>query len=86
MCPEAVVIGYGVNVGSNNPNYNVETDGFVFNDTTYDFELVAPTATPTPTNQALKDQCKNGGWQTMTDPRTNSTFRNQGQCVSYYAH
>jgi len=25
------------------------------------------------------DQCKNGGWQTFTNP----TFRNQGQCVSY---
>lgn len=27
-----------------------------------------------------KDQCKNGGWQAYTDP----TFRNQGDCVSYF--
>lgn len=27
-----------------------------------------------------KEQCKNGGWQAYTDP----TFRNQGDCVSYF--
>lgn len=37
-CPNAVVIGYGVNVGSNNPSYDVETDLFNFNGTVYDFE------------------------------------------------
>jgi hypothetical protein len=93
MCPNAVTIGFGVNIGSNNPSYVVETDGVVFNDTTYDFELVAPTATPTPTATMTptptpvgpptnKDQCKNGGWQTFNNP----TFRNQGQCVSYVEH
>jgi hypothetical protein len=29
-----------------------------------------------------KDQCKNGGWMTMTR-RDGSTFKNQGDCVSY---
>ena len=29
-----------------------------------------------------KDQCKNGGWQTYTRA-DGSTFRNQGDCVSY---
>jgi hypothetical protein len=29
-----------------------------------------------------KDQCKNGGWTTFTDP----SFKNQGQCVSYVNH
>jgi hypothetical protein len=29
-----------------------------------------------------KDQCKNGGWKTFTDP----SFTNQGQCVSYVNH
>ncbi len=45
--------------------------------TTYDFEpvVVEPPVT-TPTN---KDQCKNDGWKTFTNP----TFKNQGQCVSY---
>src|SRR3989338_6963259 len=33
-------------------------------------------ADPVPTN---KNQCKNGGWKTFTDPY----FKNQGQCVSY---
>jgi hypothetical protein len=38
MCPKAVVIGYGVNIGSNNPSYDVETDLFNFNGKVYDFE------------------------------------------------
>lgn len=42
--------------------------------------VVGPTtahvAPPTDT-----DQCKNGGWQTFTDP----SFRNQGECVSFVA-
>lgn len=37
-CPGAVVVGYGVNIGTNNPGYNVETDLFNFNGTIYDFE------------------------------------------------
>ena len=28
------------------------------------------------------DSCKNGGWQTQTRP-DGSTFKNQGDCVSY---
>ena len=32
-----------------------------------------------PTN---KNQCKNGGWQTFTEP----SFRNQGDCVSFVNH
>jgi hypothetical protein len=27
-------------------------------------------------------KCKHGGWKTMTSPK----FKNQGQCVSYFAH
>jgi hypothetical protein len=37
-CPKAVVVGYGVNVGTYNPNYDVETDLFDFNGLIYDFE------------------------------------------------
>jgi hypothetical protein len=33
----------------------------------------------TPTS---KDQCKNGGWRSFTNP----TFKNQGQCVSFVVH
>ncbi len=29
-----------------------------------------------------KDQCKNDGWKTFNNP----TFKNQGQCVSYFNH
>lgn len=32
-----------------------------------------------PTTPTSKDQCKNNGWKTFTNP----TFKNQGQCVSY---
>jgi hypothetical protein len=34
-----------------------------------------------PTTQAAKDQCKNGGWQDFTSP----AFKNQGDCVSFFA-
>ena len=30
-------------------------------------------------------QCKDGGWQTLTDA-SGQPFRNQGQCVSYFIH
>ncbi len=73
MCPEAVVVAYGANVGSNNPGYDVETDLFNFNGTVYDFE---PTLSP-----SSKDDCKKGGWQNFNTP----TFKNQGDCVSHVA-
>lgn len=50
LCPAAVVVGFGVNVGSNNPNYNVEVDKVVFNDTTYDFEAVTTPTIISPAN------------------------------------
>lgn len=71
-CPNARVIGYGVNVGSNNPAYNTETDKFIFQNTTYDFEKYS-----TPANM---DDCKKGGWTTFNPPT--GPFKNQGQCVS----
>lgn len=75
-CPDALVFQFGLNIGTNNPGYNVETDLFNFNGTTYNFE---PFITATD-----KDQCKNGGWQNVTDNNGNS-FKNQGDCVSYIA-
>lgn len=73
-CPDAVVVGFGVNIGSNNPGYNELADGVNFNGTTYDFEqyIVATS----------KEQCKNYGYKDVRDSEGN-TFRNQGQCVSY---
>ena len=34
-----------------------------------------------PSVQVAKDQCKDGGWQNFTSP----TFKNQGDCVSFFA-
>lgn len=72
-CPSAVVIGFGVNIGSNNPGYNVRTDLFDFNGTTYNFEL-----TNVPTD---KKQCRNGGYVNYTDAN-GQPFKNQGQCIA----
>jgi len=44
---------------------------------TYNFE---PFRTPT-----TKDDCKGGGWQNLR-AADGSTFKNQGQCVSYVEH
>lgn len=71
--PNAVVVGFGVNVGSNNPNWDTRADGVVFNDKTYDFELVAPQ----PVKPTTKEQCKNNGWQNFQ-----TEYKNQGQCVA----
>lgn len=73
-CPGAVVIGFGVNIGTNNPLYNVETDLFNFNGTTYDFEPFRVART--------KDDCKNGGYLTVKRA-DGSSFKNQGQCIKY---
>ena len=62
-------------MGTYNPSYVVETDGVDFNGTTYNFETI-PLA---------KDDCKNGGWQNLTDANGHA-FPNQGQCVSYFNH
>jgi hypothetical protein len=71
-CPNAVVVQFGVNIGSNNPGWTVRTDLFNFNGTTYDFEV---------TNQPSdKNQCKNGGYVDYTDA-DGEPFKNQGQCI-----
>jgi hypothetical protein len=71
LCPNAVVLGIGVNIGTFNPGYTVGADGVQFNDTVYDFEVGRrPTS---------KDDCKDGGWATFNDP----AFKNQGDCVSF---
>ena len=73
-CPAAKIIQFGVNIGSNNPSYNVETDLFNFNGTTYDFQY-----TKLPTN---RDQCKMNGFSSYTDS-LGVAFTNQGSCVSF---
>jgi hypothetical protein len=52
-CPDAVVAGFGVNIGTNNASYVVRTDLFNFNGTVYDFELI----------RGPHDACKGGAWQ-----------------------
>jgi len=73
-CPNANVVGFGVNIGTFNPSYDVETDLVNFNGTTYDFQVANPPAT--------KDGCKDGAWQNATRA-DGSAFKNQGDCVSY---
>ena len=74
ICPNAVVVGFGVNIGSNNPLYNVETDLLNFNGTIYNFEVK-----PTPTS---KNQCKKDGYKNYIDTQ-GKAFKNQGKCVSF---
>jgi len=73
-CPNAVVVGFGVNIGTFNPSYNVYTDLFNFNGTTYDFEPYVVVSN--------KDQCKNGGFNQFTRA-DGSSFKNQGDCIQY---
>jgi len=74
MCPNAVAIGFGVNVGTFNPSYDVEADLVQFNDTTYDFEPYQVAAST--------DECKNGGWKSVKRA-DGSSFKNQGDCIQY---
>ncbi len=74
VCPDAVVVQYGINIGSNNPSYVVRTDLFNFNGTIYNFEV-----TNVPTD---KKQCKSGGYVNYTDANGNP-FANQGQCIAF---
>ena len=74
MCPNAVAIGFGVNVGTFNPGYDVETDLVGFNGTVYDFEPYAVASS--------KDECKNGGWSDVKRA-DGSSFKNQGDCIQY---
>ncbi len=33
----------------------------------------------------FKDECKNDGWKTIPNPENGNAFKNQGQCVSFFA-
>ncbi len=56
----------------------VDVDNTLINETLFTYEA---SPSPVPTN---KDQCKQGGWQTLADDEGNS-FKNQGDCVSFVA-
>lgn len=70
--------GFGVNQGSGNPGLIANTDALTIayggNSFVYDFEPYRVAAT--------RDACKNGGWQSVKRA-DGSSFRNQGDCVSY---
>lgn len=80
--PDATILGgFGVNQGSGSAGLIAATDALTIahNGSTwvYNFE---PFRTP-----LTKDDCKNGGWQTLK-AADGSSFKNQGQCVSYVNH
>ena len=76
--PDAVIGAVGINQGSGNPALTTAVDNFKFgygdDCFTYDFEPFRVAAT--------KDQCKAGGWQQVRRA-DGTTFKNQGDCVSY---
>lgn len=49
------------------------SDNVMINNTVYTFEIPQPQS---------KDECKNGGWMNVVRA-DNTTFKNQGDCVSY---
>ena len=67
--------GFGVNQGSGNQGLTASTDALKISHgdvcATYDFEPFRST-----------NECKKGGWQTMRRA-DGSSFKNQGDCVSY---
>jgi len=77
--PGAVVVGgFGVNQGSGNPALTGASDALNIayggSSVTYDFEPYRVATT--------KDDCKVGRWQSVRRA-DGTTFKNQGQCVSY---
>lgn len=68
---------FGVNMGSGNPDFKGAVDTLTIavdgSETVYDFAVEV--------TFEGKEECKDGGWEQSTDP----VFRNQGDCVSYFA-
>lgn len=76
--PDAKLMAYGVNVGTYNVGYTIGVDGFTINGKTFNFGTSS-------TKKAMKDECKNNGWRMMSPAESETTFKNQGECVSYSA-
>ena len=83
--PDATILGgFGINQGSGNPGLTTAVDALTIgvsgNTTVYNFELTPP---PPPIVVATdKNQCKKGGWENVKRA-DGSSFKNQGDCVSY---
>ena len=76
--PSAVITSFGVNVGRGpvgtfSGNADALVLGLSANTTVYSFEHAV--------TLDGKDECKDGGWMTSTS----TTFKNQGDCVSFFA-
>ena len=76
--PNAAILSFGVNVGHGpagtfNGNADALTLGLNTNTTVYNFEHAI--------TLVGKDERKDGGWMTSTS----TTFKNQGDCVSFFA-
>lgn len=77
--PDATILGgLGFNQGSGNPALDANADaltvGFGGTPTVYDFDPFVRAET--------REACKNGGWQ-VVKRADGSSFKNQGDCVSY---
>lgn len=78
--PDTKVLGFGANVGSNNPGYDTEVDDFTFNNTTYDFEPTTPATPAAPTNLTIK---YDGSTNNLTaDSNGNYVVRNVSKNIS----
>ncbi len=55
--------------------------GWAFSDMEQTIAVTNPTITFASSAVTSKEQCKNNGWMSMGSP----TFKNQGECVSYFA-
>jgi choice-of-anchor C domain-containing protein len=76
-----------------NMNWTQETYTFLATSATTTLSFISTTATAfgpaidavvVTESVPVKNDCKQGGWQTMIDNQGNS-FKNQGDCVSYFA-
>ena len=75
QAPDATIIGLGVNVGRGPASFVGAVDALSLTmageKTTYDFEFL----------DEIKGNCKNDGWKEFHNP----IFKNQGDCVSFFA-
>ena len=71
-CPNAVVVGIGVNIGTFNPSYTVATDGDRASTT-------RRTTSRSAAGRARRTIARTAAGMTFNDP----AFKNQGDCVSY---
>ena len=77
--PDAVILGgFGINQGSGNPALTASADdlSIAYGEDSYNYNF-EPFEVP-----ANRDQCKNGGWQTLRRA-DGSSFKNQGDCIQY---